>query len=117
MTAIAKSKHIGVRQQQRGLRQEVLEFVLDFGHVEFGAGAVWYHVRQRALPSYLRGSKIADMAKRWTVVVSGNNEKVLTAYARKDASRHVHRKCRRRRGHAGCDKQGVDYASAGGAID
>ena len=95
MMPIAKSKHVIARQQQRGLRQHVLEFILDFGHVELGAGAIWYHIRQRALPSYLTGSKIADLAKRWVVVVRNDCRKVLTAYATGNPSRYVRRRCRR----------------------
>jgi len=97
MARIPKHPHVVKRQQQRGLKEEVLEFIVDFGDVEFGAGAIWYVIRERSLPSYLRGTQIVEKAKPWVVMArprGRGGEILVTAYPRNDASRHVRRKGR-----------------------
>ncbi len=94
MITIRKTKHIGDRQQQRGLREDILELILDFGEVKNGAGAVWYCLRQRLLPSYLKGTEIAKMAEVWVVVASEDTAVIKTAYARKNPNRYIRLKCR-----------------------
>lgn len=96
MARIPKHPHVVKRQQQRGLKEEVLEFIVDFGDIEFGAGAIWYVIRERSLPSYLRGTQIVEKAKSWVVVaeIENGRELLKTAYPRDDASRHVRRKGR-----------------------
>jgi hypothetical protein len=95
MMMIANTTHIVDRAKQRGLRWGVLQFILDYGDVHSGAEALFYYVRERSLPSYLRGSHLAEMAKHWVVIVSADNDAVITAYAVKDATRHIRHKCRR----------------------
>ena len=95
MTEIPKHPHLVKRQQQRGLKNEVLQFIVHFGDIEFGAGAIWYIVREKSLPSYLQGTKIAERAKRWVVMAlkrEGHGEILTTAYAKRGASRHVRHK-------------------------
>ena len=95
MVTFAKTEHSAMRQQQRGLRDEVVEFVLTYGRAEYGAGAVWYTIRHRDLPGKLRSSAMVEKARRWVIVTSPVDESVITAYARRDPARHVRRKaCR-----------------------
>jgi hypothetical protein len=96
MITIRKTKHISKRQRQRGLREDVLELILDFGEVKYGAGAVWYCLRQRLLPSYLKGTEIAKMAESWVVVATEDTAFIMTAYARKNPNRHIRLKCRQK---------------------
>lgn len=94
--AMLKTEHVAKRQHQRGLREDILELILDFGQVECGAGAMWYCLRQRLLPSYLKGTEIAKMAEPWVVVVAEDTGFILTAYARKSPNRHIRHKRQRR---------------------
>jgi hypothetical protein len=86
--------HIVKRAKQRGLRREVLQFILDYGDVHSGAEALFYYVREKSLPSYLKGSHMADLAKHWVVMVKTGNAVGLTVYARQDMSRHIRAKRR-----------------------
>ena len=90
-----KTKHVELRQQQRGLRDDVLQFILDFGHVEYRQGYAYYCLRERHLPSYLSGSRIAQMARPWVVVAGGLRDVVITAYPASDARRRVRQLSRR----------------------
>ena len=95
MVSLTHSEHARIRQRHRGISSEVLEFILDFGHVEFGSGAAWYMIRDSLLPSYLKGSDLVEAAKPWVVVVDQDETTVITVYPRRDVSRHVRLKCRR----------------------
>ena len=95
MVSLTQSEHARIRQRHRGISSEVLEFILDFGHVEFGSGAAWYTLRDSLLPSYLKGSDLIDAARPWVVVVDQDETTVITVYPRRDASKHVRLKCRR----------------------
>jgi hypothetical protein len=103
MVPIPRTLHATVRQQQRGMTDEILAFVLDFGDVHYGRGVAWYTVRERSLPSYLRGSQLAERARSWVVLAwtgEGSTETICTMYRTRNASRHVRRKtsCPHRRG-------------------
>ena len=91
-----KTKHIEKRQQQRGLRKEILELILDFGHVTWGAEALCYCLQQRLLPSYLKGTEISKKAESWVVLVAQDNGIIITAYPRNNPSYYIRRKCRRK---------------------
>jgi hypothetical protein len=91
------TNHAAARLAHRGLKRELLEFILDFGHRETGSGGTWHAVYERELPSYLRRSPLADAARSWIVLTSVSDDAVITAYPRKDASRHIRQKCRKRR--------------------
>jgi hypothetical protein len=100
MLGNVKTKHVKVRQQQRGLRDDVLQFILDFGHVEYRQGHAYYCLRERLLPRDLSGSRVAEMAKPWGVVTRGLRDVVITAYPACDArrrARQLSRRCRFRR--------------------
>jgi hypothetical protein len=89
MISIRKTGHVVDRQQQRGLRNDILEFILDFGHVEDRKGCAYYCVRERELPSYLAGSEIAKKARPWVVITGGRGDLVITTYPNKNARRRV----------------------------
>ena len=89
MISTVMTRHVVERQQQRGLRSEILQFILDFGHVEYRQDCTFYCVLERSLPSYLAGSEIAQMARPWVVVTGGCGDLVITAYPTKNASRRV----------------------------
>ena len=77
------------RMQQRGLRRELVEFLLYYGETKLGAGALWCFLKEDSLPTDLRGAKIVERARRWVLVLSEDGSTVVTAYARDDVSKHV----------------------------
>ena len=89
--------HAKVRQQQRGLWDDVPQFILDFGHAEHRQGYAYYCLRERSLPPYLADSTLARQARPWVVVVGGRGEVVITAYASRNPQRKVRRLGKRRR--------------------
>ena len=92
------ARHFNKRWQQRGLTDEVLEFILSFGVEYGGAGARFFTVHDGKLPRDLRGSKLSDRARGWVIVCSRTWVPV-TCYRRKDAVRFLKsRKAGRRDG-------------------
>ena len=65
------SAHFIQRQEQRGLRRDVLDFILEFGEVRFSRKATWLVVERRALPAPLRNSSLALRAAQWLLMVKG----------------------------------------------
>lgn len=95
MNRIPKCSHAIERQQQRGLKNDILQFILDFGEIEYGAGAIWYVIREGSLPSYLKSSRIAERTKPWVFIaktIGRNTDMVITVYPDKNPSRHIRRK-------------------------
>jgi len=96
MKTILKTKHFAQRQQQRGLRKEILELILDFGCITCGTGTILYCLQQKLLPSYLKDTEISKRAEPWVIVAAQDSGHVLTAYRKNNPSRHIRRKCRRK---------------------
>ena len=86
-----RTQHVKTREKQRGLWDDVLQFILDFGHAEHRQGYAYYCLRERSLPPYLAGSTLARQARPWVVVVGGRGEVVITAYASRNPQRKVRR--------------------------
>jgi len=96
-----KTGHVIDRQRQWGLRNDILQFILDFGHVEYWQGYAYYCVHERTLPSYLAGSEIGQMARPLVVIAGGGGNLALTVYPTKNAYRRVRYLGRRGRFHKG----------------
>lgn len=75
---IVLSDHFAKRQEQRGLRRDVLNFILEFGKLRFSRKATWLVVERRTLPAYLRNSSLALRAAQWVVMV--NDGVLVTCY-------------------------------------
>lgn len=67
---ISYSNHFTRRQEQRGLRRDVLGFILEFGEFRFSRKASWLLVERRSLPAHLRNTSLALRASQWLVLVS-----------------------------------------------
>jgi hypothetical protein len=67
---ISYSNHFMRRQEQRGLRRDVLNFILEFGEFRFSRKASWLLVERRSLPAHLRNTSLALRASQWLVLVS-----------------------------------------------
>ena len=97
MTTTSTCLYARKRMQQRGLRRELVEFLLYYGETRLGAGALWCFLKEDSLPTDLRGAKIVERARRWVLVLSEDGSTVITAYARDDVSKHVKYKSRQPR--------------------
>ncbi len=91
---IAKSLHFIRRAEERGLREEVLEFILTFGTEWRRARATHLTVVERDLPQGVRGSAMAAKAKDWIVLIS-DDDVPITCYRRAGAVRFLSRKDKR----------------------
>ena len=80
--------HFESRVALRGLRPDVLDFVLAFGVEVEAAGARSYTVIEKRLPPELAASLVARRARDWVVVTSREGV-LLTCYRRKDAARFL----------------------------
>lgn len=91
---IAKSLHFIRRAEERGLREEVLEFVLTYGTEWRRMGASHLTVVERDLPPWVRGCAMAAKAKDWIVVIT-DGDLPITCYRRTNAVRFLRRKDKR----------------------
>jgi hypothetical protein len=84
---VALTTHFIQRQEQRGLKRDVLNFILEFGEVCFARKATWLFVRKRTLPHHLRQSSLASRAAQWLLMIQ---EGVLVTCYRNDSPlRHL----------------------------
>ena len=72
------SAHFVSRQEQRGLKREVLSFIMEFGTVKFYRKGTWLVVERRTLPALLKNSSLARRAAQWLVLV--NDGVLVTCY-------------------------------------
>jgi len=63
------SAHFNRRLRQRGLRNDVLSFILEFGEVKSSRKATWLVVTKRSLPENVKGSSLALRASQWLLLV------------------------------------------------
>lgn len=91
--AVACTKHFLHRAATRGLRPEVLGFIVAYGVEYEGAGARFLTVLDRALPPGL-DHRLVDRARDWIVVFSPDGA-AITCYRRREAVRYVARRARR----------------------
>lgn len=91
---IARSLHFIRRAEERGLREEVLEFILTFGTEWRRARASHLTVVERHLPKGVRGTVMAAKAKDWIVLIS-DDDVPITCYRRTGAVRFLSRKDKR----------------------
>lgn len=85
------TKHFGRRAAQRGLRDDVVDFILSHGVEIHGAGATFLSVMRRRLPRLLRRDPLAERAAGWVLVVARTGE-LATCYRRADALSFLRRR-------------------------
>ena len=66
---IPLSTHFQKRRQQRGLRRDVFEFILEFGEMRFARNADWFVIERKTLPSKLKNTSLAKRAASWLLLV------------------------------------------------
>lgn len=89
----AQTKHFQARTSHRGLRADVLEFILSFGDEFHVADAICMTVFERHLPAYARDSQLAYRARDWILVIAQTGQ-LITCYRRKNATRYIRHKPR-----------------------
>ncbi len=93
--SMVRTHHFEERSAQRRLHPAVLQFILAFGSAVRSCGATHLTVLERALPSHLRGTLLAERARGW-IVLETDEGSLLTCYRRQDAARFLRRKRKRR---------------------
>jgi hypothetical protein len=88
---ISKSLHFLRRAEERGLREDVMEFVMTYGMSWQRMGATHLTVVTRNLPPEVRGCAAAAKAKDWIVVIA-EGDVPITCYRRNNAVRFLKKK-------------------------
>lgn len=86
--------HFLERKAQRGLRDDVLDFILLHGREAHAVGALHLTIVERELPPELRTTRLARLARDWVVLVTPDAS-LLTCYRRREAMRFLKRKPKR----------------------
>jgi hypothetical protein len=86
---LSLSAHFIQRQEQRGLRRDVLNFIIEFGELRFSRKATWIVVERRTLPTNLRSSSLALRAAQWLVLVKDGV--LITCYRSDNPLRYLRR--------------------------
>ena len=84
---ISLSQHFIKRQEQRGLKKNVLNFILEFGEISTARRATWLLVMRKNLPYNLRNSSLAMRASQWIVMIKGGI--LVTCYRVDNPIRHL----------------------------
>jgi len=66
---LSYSVHFIRRQEQRGLRHDVLSFIVEFGEFRVSRKATWLVIERRSLPDGIRNSSLALRASAWLLLV------------------------------------------------
>ena len=93
--AFPLTRHFIERRSLRQLRDDVLDFILEFGARARASGMTHVTVLERDLPAAWRDSALARQARGWIVLLS-DEERLVTCYRRGDASSFIRRKPKRR---------------------
>ncbi len=92
-----QTRHFIERSARSQLREDVLDFILEFGVRARASGMTHVTVLERDLPAAWRNSSLAKQSRGWIVLLS-DQERLITCYRRGDASRFIRRKPKRRIG-------------------
>ena len=72
------SAHFSERQSQRGLRHDVLNFILEFGEMRFARKTAWLVIEKKKLPGEVRNTSLAERAARWVIMLK--DDVLVTCY-------------------------------------
>jgi hypothetical protein len=86
---LTATTHFTSRKKQRGLRREILDFILEFGEVRFARNATWLVIQRRRLPVDVRNTNLAVRAAEWLVLVEGGI--LVTCYRNTSPMKHLAR--------------------------
>lgn len=88
---ISYSNHFFRRQEQRGLRRDVLNFILEFGESRFSRKASRLLIERRSLPAHIRKTSLALRASQWLILVSDGDGVLVTCYRCNSPARSLRR--------------------------
>lgn len=94
-SAFTLTRHFVERSALRQLRDEVLDFILEFGSRTRASGMTHVTVLERDLPRGWRRMDVARQASGWIVLLN-DEERLITCYRRGDANRFIRRKPKHR---------------------
>jgi hypothetical protein len=86
---VSCSSHFTRRQEQRGLRRDVLNFIIDFGELRFSRKGSWLLVDRRSLPADLKNTSLALRASQWLLLI--RDGVLITCYRCDSPSRSLRR--------------------------
>ncbi|QDE99254.1 hypothetical protein BHS05_27430 [Myxococcus xanthus] len=89
------TRHFVERSSLRQLRDDVLDFILEFGIRTRATGMTHVTVLERELPRAWRSLDVARQARGWIVLLN-DEERLITCYRRGDANRFIRRKPKHR---------------------
>lgn len=72
------SAHFSERQTQRGLRHDVLNFIIEFGEMRFARKAAWLVIKKKKLPGEVRNTSMAERAAKWVILLK--DDVLVTCY-------------------------------------
>lgn len=84
---IRRTLHFEQRKKQRGLREEVLRFIIDHGEMHPAKGAAMILVEKRRLPSGLKESSLAHRAAQWLLIMKDTD--LITCYRSRKPIRYL----------------------------
>lgn len=87
------TRHYQGRRDERGLSQEIQEYILQWAKPVYRSGLINLTIRRKDLPESERHSKMALRAMGW-IVVQSHDGALVTTYWRQDAVGYLKRKPR-----------------------
>ena len=83
------TEHFRERTQARGLKAEILDFILVWGTAVHAAGACHLVVLRRDLPKDVRSDPRVEQATQWVIVMSCDGTCLATCFRNDEAHKFV----------------------------
>lgn len=84
---LIKSDHFIKRQGQRGLKKNVLDFILEYAEIRYARRATWLVIVKKKLPRNLKTTSLAKQAAQWLVIMRDGI--LITCYRNNNPLRHL----------------------------
>jgi len=89
------SRHAAERAAQRNISQEDMDFVLRYGQEIHRSGAVFIFLGHKDIPESLARKRSVEKLVGTTILISSDEECIITAYKNRKALREIKRKDKR----------------------
>jgi hypothetical protein len=84
---LIKCDHFIKRQKQRGLKNSVLDFILEYAEIRYARQAAWLVIEEKKLPRSLKNTSLAKRAAQWLVMMKDGI--LITCYRNNNPLRHL----------------------------
>jgi len=84
---LMKCDHFIKRQGQRGLKKNVLDFILEYAEIRYARRATWLVIEKKKLPKNLKNTSLAKRAAQWLVMMRDGI--LITCYRNDNPLRHL----------------------------